>query len=268
MNRPLKTLSFLFAILLSTACDGDWRTASKASAGLAPQADQVKEDIFQIYAARAWSWRGYFAVHPWIAYKRATEDEYTTVAIIGWRAFRGQNAIVTKKDIPDRRWYGAMPEMLFQAHGEQATKIIEKVQTLIENYPYSHFYRAWPGPNSNTFVAHLMRNIDEIDAELPANAIGKDWLVDSYLFDASPSGHGAQVSLYGVAGLTVGVEEGIEFNILGLNFGLDFWPPALKLPLVGRLGFSDNKIDPLPRDISLASRSIEQKSAETVLKKN
>jgi hypothetical protein len=27
-------------------------------------------------------------------------------------------------------------------------------------------------------------------------------------------------------------------NLLGLSFGVDPWPPAIKLPLAGRVGFS------------------------------
>ena len=39
--------------------------------------------------------------------------------------------------------------------------------------------------------------------------------------------------------MTIGWRDGIEVNILGLSFGIDFWRPALKLPLIGRLGFSE-----------------------------
>jgi hypothetical protein len=41
-------------------------------------------------------------------------------------------------------------------------------------------------------------------------------------------------------GVAVGREEGIELNLLGLNFGIDFHKPALKLPFVGRLGLAKN----------------------------
>ncbi len=33
-------------------------------------------------------------------------------------------------------------------------------------------------------------------------------------------------------------EEGIEVNLLGLTLGIDFAGPALKLPGLGRLGWS------------------------------
>ena len=40
----------------------------------------------------------------------------------------------------------------------------------------------------------------------------------------------------GAAGGDVGVEEGVEVNLLGLTFGIDPFSPALKLPLIGRIG--------------------------------
>ncbi len=105
------------------------------------------------------------------------------------------------------------------------------------SYPYPHEYRAWPGPNSNTFVAHVARRVPEIGLALPANAIGKDFLPGGAVVGAAPSGTGVQVSLFGLAGLLVAVKEGIEINLLGLNIGIDFGMPGLKLPAVGRLGF-------------------------------
>jgi hypothetical protein len=39
-----------------------------------------------------------------------------------------------------------------------------------------------------------------------------------------------------VLGVTVSTVQGLELKLLGLIFGVDPWPPAIKLPLVGRLG--------------------------------
>jgi hypothetical protein len=55
----------------------------------------------------------------------------------------------------------------------------------------------------------------------------------------APSGTGIQLSLLGLAGVLVGWEEGVEVNLLGLTFGLDWNRPALKLPGLGRLGAPD-----------------------------
>ena len=39
-----------------------------------------------------------------------------------------------------------------------------------------------------------------------------------------------------MGGVLVGLEEGLEVNVLGLTFGVDFNRPALKLPGLGRVG--------------------------------
>jgi hypothetical protein len=45
--------------------------------------------------------------------------------------------------------------------------------------------------------------------------------------------------MLGVLGVSLGRQEGFELNLLGLNFGIDFLNPALKLPFIGRLGVSE-----------------------------
>jgi hypothetical protein len=62
----------------------------------------------------------------------------------------------------------------------------------------------------------------------------------------SPSGTGVQLSLLGLLGVTAGAEEGLELNVLSLTFGVDVKRPALKLPVVGRLGFSRLPAPPAP----------------------
>jgi hypothetical protein len=48
---------------------GDWATASRQSAGIAPDPALTREAVVQVYGARAFRWRGAFAVHTWIAVK-------------------------------------------------------------------------------------------------------------------------------------------------------------------------------------------------------
>jgi hypothetical protein len=45
-----------------------------------------------------------------------------------------------------------------------------------------------------------------------------------------------QLSLGGLFALTASGVEGLELNLLGLTFGLNPFDPAIKLPLIGRLG--------------------------------
>ena len=237
----LKKILLLVVSTFLCACSSskDWRSASRESAGLAPKASELKESIVQIYTARAFSWRGTFAVHPWISYKRVSDESYTVTQVIGWLLRNSKSAISTKKDLPDRKWFDSTPNIIFEARGARADKIIDQLETLSKNYPFAGQYRLWPGPNSNTYVAYLIRNIPEIDIELPPHAIGKDWLEGSNPFAKTASGTGFQFSLFGALGFSLGLAEGIEVNILGLNFGLDLWTPALKLPFIGRVGMDD-----------------------------
>jgi hypothetical protein len=115
--------------------------------------------------------------------------------------------------------------------------LIERIDRLAREYPHAGEYSAWPGPNSNTFTAHLTRALPELAADLPPTAIGKDYLGDRF-FARAPSGHGFQISLYGLFGVLASGAEGIEINLLGLSFGVDPLAPAIKLPLLGRLGAS------------------------------
>jgi hypothetical protein len=77
--------------------------------------------------------------------------------------------------------------------------------------------------------------VPELRADLPPTAIGKDYLAGG-MFARAPSGSGYQLSLAGLLGITVSTVEGLEVNLLGLTFGIDPWPPAIKLPLAGRIG--------------------------------
>jgi hypothetical protein len=96
-------------------------------------------------------------------------------------------------------------------------------------------YRIWPGPNSNTFVATVLRAVPELGVTMPPNAIGRDYRPYPYV-GLSDSGTGIEASLWGVLGVKVGWVEGIEVNFLGLVAGLDLRRPALKLPGFGRIG--------------------------------
>ncbi|MFO8046433.1 MAG: hypothetical protein R6U30_11265 [Halomonas sp.] len=51
-------------------------------------------------------------------------------------------------------------------------------------------------------------------------------------------GRGLTASLGGVFGLTLGLDEGVELNLLGLGLGIDLRRPALKLPGVERIGMA------------------------------
>ena len=217
---------------------GPWR-ARHGSADLAPDA-ATSDAVIQVYAARAARWRGAIGVHTWVATKRTDERAYTRLEVIGYRVYWGNGAVRVRQGTPDSIWFGNPPTLLREIRGDaRVDELIERLHAAAAIYPHDDTYHVWPGPNSNTFVAHLGREVPELRLELPANAVGKDWLSGGRIVALTPSGTGAQVSFGGYAGLLIGLEEGLEINLLGLSAGIDLYPPALKLPGVGRLGFPD-----------------------------
>ncbi|MDX1975912.1 MAG: DUF3750 domain-containing protein [Rickettsiales bacterium] len=208
----------------------DYRTANRESAHLAPLPHEAPEAVIQVYAARAFNWRGIFASHCWFAVKAKGASEYTVYQIVGWRNYRGLPALSIAKDVPDRNWYNQTPKVILDVRGEKAEALIPKIDAAAKAYPYAHPYTLWPGPNSNTFPAYIARRIPELGLALPADAIGKDYLVDSRFVAPAPSGTGYQISLFGVVGLLIAKQEGFEINILGGVYGVRFAPFRILLP--------------------------------------
>lgn len=213
----------------------DWRTASREPLGIAPDPAINKEAVAQVYTARAFSWRGYFGVHSWIAVKPTNAPNYTVYEIIGWRVHRGGSGLVIHNQPPDRRWFGAKPTVVGEVRGDGVDEVIKRIDAAARSYPYPQEYGLWPGPNSNTFTAHVARQVPELKVDLPPTAIGKDFLPAGDFVARAPSGTGYQISLFGVLGVLLGVEEGIEINVLGLTFGIDPLDLAVKLPMAGRI---------------------------------
>lgn len=170
-------LLLLGAMLLLGACAADdWRTASRAPAGLAPDPLQTPEAVVQAYAARAWGWRGWFAVHTWVATKRSDAVTYTVYEVIGWRQHRGLPVLRIETDLPDRLWYGERPELLVDHRGPGVDALIDAIDRAAHAYPWPRTYHVFPGPNSNTFTAWLARQVPGLDLDLPFAAIGSGYL--------------------------------------------------------------------------------------------
>ncbi|MGE0861262.1 MAG: DUF3750 domain-containing protein [Gammaproteobacteria bacterium] len=214
----------------------DWRTASRASVGLAPDPATTREAVVQVYAARAFDWRGLFAVHTWLATKARDADHYVVHQVLGWNQWAGLPVVESRADVPDRRWYDAAPVLLRDVRGAAAESLLPALDAAVARYPHTHGYRLWPGPNSNTFVAAVAREVPALGLSLPGTAIGKDYLAGGAWWGPAPSGSGYQVSLFGYVGLLLAREEGLELNLLGAVFGLDPRALGVKLPGVGAVG--------------------------------
>lgn len=255
------TLALLLAgPLFLAACagfqdTGSWRTADRSSAGLAPTPEQETGAVVQVYGARAYNWRGYFSLHTWISTKEAGARRYHVHEVTGWRHY----VVQSRPDQPDRAWFGARPELIADFRGEQAQSIIEQLGGVIDEYPYPTTYEAWPGPNSNTFVAWVIRQIPEMDVALPSHAIGKDYLGNGIVSEV-PGGTGYQFSLGGYFGVLAGVREGLELNILGLTLGVNPLGLGIKLPGIGELALRNT--NPMAEPLNSENKPDSPKTAE------
>ena len=222
----------------------DWRTASRAPLGLAPDPAMTPQPVIQVYAARAYSWRGAFGVHSWVSVKPEGAASFTNFHVLGWRARYGGNSVVARSGPPDRRWFGAPPQLVAHLEGAPAAAALPKIMAAIESYPYARDYTLWPGPNSNTFTAWIGRAVPALEMDLPPTAIGKDYQPAARMIGPAVSGTGVQFSLFGLFGVTAALREGLEVNIAGLSFGIDPDDLNIKLPGVGRIGPTPDRLPP------------------------
>lgn len=170
-------VGLMIAVLLtlSGCANDDWRTASREPAGIAPDPATTQEAVIQVYGAPAWGWRGWFAIHTWIATKPSNAEGYTVYEVIGWRQRSGLPVLRIEPDHPDRYWFGERPDLLLDRRGPGVDALIEAVDQAAQAYPWKHEYRVFPGPNSNTFPAWIAEQVPELGLDLPFSAIGSGW---------------------------------------------------------------------------------------------
>jgi Protein of unknown function (DUF3750) len=209
-----------------------WRDADWSSAGMLPSADEYAQARVVFFTGKAGAWKGIFSVHSWIVLKRRNEARWTRYDVVGW----GEPVRVNNWPV-DGRWYGNEPVLLADISGAEAEKLIPRIERTVKAYDYSQSgdYRIWPGPNSNSFIAAILRTVPELGVSLPSNAVGRDFR-HGFHIGRTDSGTGLEFNLGGYAGLKVGWVEGIEINLFGLVAGLDVRYPAVKLPGYGRIG--------------------------------
>jgi hypothetical protein len=213
-----------------------WREADWSSSGSLPGAGAHPEARVLVMTGRTGGWKGVVAVHSWVVFKRQNARNWTRYDVVGWGSPVRRNGWD-----PDGRWYGNMPTVLVDVKGDEATAVIPKIEQAVKSYQYANAgdYRIWPGPNSNTFVATVLRAMPELGVTMPPNAIGRDFRPYPYI-GWSDSGTGIEASLWGLLGFKLGWVEGVEVNFLSLVAGLDVRRPALKLPGFGRIGFENS----------------------------
>lgn len=167
------------------------------------------------------------ARHPWFAVRRAGEPTWRIYEVGGGGSLSDPFANEPYVEpVLHGVWRGAEAEAGIACLEDEAPRWIQALD-----------YRFYPGPNSNTFGDVMLRRCD-LHASLPSTAIGKDWR-GWFGAGITSEGTGVQVETP-LVGLKLGLKEGIELHVIGLSFGVDFWPPAIIVPFgTGRIGFAD-----------------------------
>jgi hypothetical protein len=116
---------------------------------------------------------GAFAVHHWFVV-------FDGNARTRWEVWQTKNAGPhcighVHRDLkgPDDGVGGGPACIAARWDGEPAKRIARVLQS-VENYPYCERYRYWPGPNSNTFAAWVLREAG-VEQPLHWKAFGKNY---------------------------------------------------------------------------------------------
>jgi hypothetical protein len=236
MGKTVMLTSIFFLVLLFTGpfyllfsgqvkTGRDWRTASRAPANLLALKPIGDKAAIILFSAPAFNWRGMFSTHTWLAVKEQKQAEYTIYQVVGWNQYRGKPIVDITHGVPDRQWYGLNPNIEAMLIGDNARSFIPRIKKAVYDYRYAHTYHAWPGPNSNTFVAYVLAQVPTLKFVMPYNALGRDygwqWNIHS-------------LKIGGVLGYHIS-SRAIAVNFLGLTLGVSFKPFGLIVPGVGLL---------------------------------
>lgn len=248
ISRFFKTVSLLLLLLFALPAlvsvgvwkldsrPSSWSNADWTSAGILPQASSDSDAVIYVMAARTGGLKGALALHSWLVTKKADAPGYSRHDKVGW------GTPVRRNSYPaDGRWYSNAPEILREVRGEAATRLIPRIEKAIQSYPYRERgdYKIWPGPNSNSFIAHVLNEVPELGIALPPNAVGRDYISGGRYVNIDPDWMNFQASYKGYAGFSLGRRNGFELNFMGLVAGFDIIRPAIKLPGFGRIGFAE-----------------------------
>ncbi len=209
-----------------------WREANWGTSGILP-APKTDEAAIYVMAARTGGMKGAISVHTWLVLKKPGEDAYERYDKVGWGRPVRHNAYSA-----DGYWYSNQPWIAHAIYGDRAKSLLPKIEAAIVSYPHADNggYVVWPGPNSNSFVAHVLDTVPELGARAPSNATGRDFAPSYVSLRLSPDWRDVHLTFGGYVGFAVGLRSGLEVHFMGLAAGLDVMRPGIKIPSIGRIG--------------------------------
>ena len=170
-----------------------------------------------------------FATHTYVDYRLDSDSDWYRVEVTHPKS--GVRTVKLKEDaVHEKIRWNERVRILSQTNGQKHSNLIRDIRIFAKSYDDS-VYRSYPGPNSNTFIEKMTREVDGLSAQLDHNAIGKEI---GFHFGKTSGGTGIELQTP-VLGVAVGLKEGVELNVIGLSAGLSFWPPSLRVPFLPRI---------------------------------
>lgn len=226
LRRVLKTrsLCLLFALIAM---------AMPSCAMLPSEIVRDEDYIVAIKSARLpnyMPWYSTFAEHGWFDVRG--KDGWTRVEVISQNSGVRIQRIPTPEAHSDERFGGRQVHVLGLYKGESARVMGDALLARAPDFPYADYYSPWPGPNSNTFVDWLSKEVSGLAVVPYPTALGKDYPRNGWIDAGITSTRtGLELELM-VLGVQAGLIEGVELHVLGLTLGVGIWPPQLKLPFL------------------------------------
>ena len=218
MKRIFQCIGAILLVVLFSNCAGH-RTLRPDSIVVVKEIDLPKS------ASRI----AQFATHTYIDYRENVNAPWHRVEVktpkSGVVMAQLKSGAVNEK----KRW-GERVRILSQTDGVNNPNVFRDIRLFAKGYDDS-VYRSYPGPNSNTFIEKLARDVDGVNVILDHNAIGKEV---GFHVGKTSGGTGLEVQTP-IVGAAVGVKEGVEVSALGLSAGISIWTPSIRIPFLPRI---------------------------------
>lgn len=170
-----------------------------------------------------------FATHSFVDYRENTDAAWRRVEVKTPKSGVVM-AVLNDGDVDEKERWGERVRILSQTDAVKHPNVFNDIRVFSKSYDDS-VYRSYPGPNSNTFVEKMAREVDGVNVILDHNAIGKE---NGFYLGKTSGGTGLKAQTP-IAGIALGLKEGVEVSALGLSAGVSFWPPVIRIPFLPRI---------------------------------
>ena len=128
----------------------------------------------------------HFAIHSWIVTVKNNEihrweiihRKYNNKEHFGYvykNFYTNPTQGIKKYSLSSEYWNATLLGSISGDEKSLAKQVVDFIEEMTLFYPYQENYSLYPGPNSNTYVAWIIKKFPELKIKLPWNAFGKNY---------------------------------------------------------------------------------------------